>query len=77
MNEYQQAILKKIVGFLLFIVFAAMVIIGQKTVSYGALGLMLLGLFGLLALLYVYNSSFVKQPKNKNTNNQETNQDEA
>lgn len=49
---------KNILMGILFVVFMAMIIIGQKTISYASLGLMLLGLAGLLALLYIYNRKY-------------------
>lgn len=43
----------------LFIFCLALIIIGQKTVGKLELGLMLIGLAGLLGLLYDYNRKYV------------------
>lgn len=42
----------------LFIAFISMIILGQKQVGYGNLLMMLLGLGGLLGLLYSYNKKY-------------------
>ena len=39
----------------LFIGCAALVVVGQKTISYPSAALMLAGLAGMLILLYIYN----------------------
>lgn len=57
MDEYKKQKLIKIIGFLFLILFLSMVIIGQKTVSYTSLGIMVVGLAGILVLLYLYNRS--------------------
>ncbi len=46
---------QNIIALILFIIFLAMVILGQKDVGYTGLGIQALGLVGLLSLLYVYN----------------------
>lgn len=51
-------IIKNIVMIILFFVFLGMIIIGQKTVGLSNLGLELVGLAGLLALLFVYNRTY-------------------
>lgn len=55
MNDYAKAKLKTLAGVLLFVLYAALVVAGQKTVGWGPLALMLLGLGGILGLLLVYN----------------------
>lgn len=58
MNEQ---IKKIIVGILIAIVFAAciaLVIIGQRNVGLGGLGMEFVGLAGLLFLLWLYNRQF-------------------
>ncbi|WP_187373135.1 DUF6903 family protein [Bacillus rubiinfantis] len=48
-----------IIKVVVFILCLALIVIGQKTVGKLELGLMLIGLGGLLALLYDYNRKFV------------------
>jgi len=48
-----------VIKVLLFIFCLALIIIGQKTVGKMELGLMLIGLAGLLGLLYDYNRKYV------------------
>lgn len=57
MNDYAVAKLKTLAGALLFGLCAALVVAGQKTVGWGSLALMLLGLCGILGLLFVYNKN--------------------
>ncbi|MCI9315226.1 MAG: hypothetical protein HFI57_09665 [Lachnospiraceae bacterium] len=45
---------------LIFIGCIALVITGQHTIGPGGLGVMLLGLLGILVLLYHYNSKYQK-----------------
>lgn len=49
---------KSIVMGILFFVFLAMIIIAQRTVSVVNLGIELVGLAGLLTLLYIYNKKY-------------------
>ena len=58
MNEYTRKIIKVAIAGILFVLFMGLVIVGQKTVGLPHLGLMLLGLSGLLLLLYLYNRGF-------------------
>ena len=51
-------IVKNIIMAILFFVFLGMIIVGQKTVSLGNLGMELLGLAGLLVELYIYNKKY-------------------
>ena len=51
-------IVKNIIMAVLFFVFLGMIVIGQKTVGLGNLGLEIAGLAGLLAELYVYNRKY-------------------
>ncbi len=46
---------EKIVMIVLFVIFLAMIIIAQKTVSMKNLGIEIVGLIGLLTLLFYYN----------------------
>lgn len=58
MNEQ---IKKVVIGILVAIVFIAcivLVVVGQKNVGLGGLGMELLGLAGLLFLLWLYNHQF-------------------
>lgn len=49
---------RKIIMVIVFIVCLALIIIGQKNISYTGLGMELVGLAGLLILLYVYNRQY-------------------
>lgn len=51
-------IMKKVAMGCSFIVCMALIIVGQKTISLGNLGLMVVGLGGLLVLLYLYNRKY-------------------
>ena len=51
-------IVKNIIMAVLFFVFLDMIVIGQKTVGLGNLGLEIAGRAGLLAELYVYNRKY-------------------
>lgn len=53
--EYLKEKLLTALWAVLFLGCAALVIIGQKTISYLSAGLMLVGLAGMLLLLYIYN----------------------
>lgn len=50
--------LKTLIMAILCIVFVVFVIIGQKTVSYNSFFLQLIGLVGLLILVYIYNRQY-------------------
>ena len=54
-------VLKNIIMAVLFFVFLGMIIIGQKTVSLGNLGMELIGLAGLLVELYIYNRKYQEE----------------
>lgn len=60
MDEYSKRRFGNIMKFLLLAVCIVVMIIGYKTVSISSLGLMLLGLLGILVLLYLYNRSQTK-----------------
>lgn len=62
MNMYLKRKLKTAAGAVLFALCVALIVIGQRAVGWGWLGLMLVGLCGILALLYAYNRS-VEKPK--------------
>lgn len=49
---------KSIVMGVLVVVFLAMIIFGQRTVGWAYLGIELVGLSGLLTLLFLYNKKF-------------------
>lgn len=48
-----------IIKMFVFIICLALIIIGQKTAGKLELGMMLIGLAGLLALLYDYNRKYI------------------
>ena len=58
MNERTKSILTTHISVVFFIVCVALVIMGQKNVGVQGLMVMLLGLAGLLFLLYRYNRKF-------------------
>lgn len=60
MNSYIKDKIKILIGLILLALFISLVVVGQRTVSYPSLGLMLLGLAGILLLLYLYNRSYTK-----------------
>ena len=43
---------------LIFIFFVALVVIGQRTTSWGSLGIQLIGLAGVLGMLAFYNHQY-------------------
>ena len=49
---------KNIIMAILFFVFLGLIIVGQKTVSLTNLGIEIVGLAGLLTLLYIYNRKY-------------------
>lgn len=49
---------KIIIYLLLFCIFAGLVIVGQKTVGPQYLLMQLVGVFGILVLLYLYNRKY-------------------
>ncbi len=63
MNEYRMKIWGGILAALGFIVCMYLVIGGQRDISWFSFGRMLLGLGGLLSLLYIYNRGFNRNEK--------------
>ena len=55
--EYRRKTIRALLFALLFLGCCALVIIGQKSVSYAGFGLMMLGLSGIVACLYMYNKT--------------------
>ena len=58
MNERTKSILKTVLAIVLFIVGVAFVVVGQRHIGPQGLLVMLLGLVGLILLLYLYNRKF-------------------
>lgn len=58
MNERTKNILTTLLSVVFFIVCVALVVMGQKNVGVQGLMVMILGLAGLLFLLYRYNRKF-------------------
>lgn len=58
MGETRKKILKGAVVFVVFVVSMALVIWGQRHIGPGGLGIMILGLAGLIALLWFYNRQY-------------------
>lgn len=58
MNEKTKSILTTVLAVVFFIVCVALVVIGQRDVGPQGLLIMLLGLAGLILLLYLYNRKF-------------------
>lgn len=53
--EYIMKTLRTVLGLIVFFGFAALVIAGQKTISYSGLAMMLAGLAGIIVCLWIYN----------------------
>ncbi|MBS5215690.1 MAG: hypothetical protein Q4B90_04570 [Eubacteriales bacterium] len=53
--EYKKERLIMIICLALFLVCMWLIVMGQKKISFSGLGMMMLGLIGLLALLWYYN----------------------
>ncbi len=51
-------VLKTLIMLILFVVFLALVIVGQKNIGYQGLATQIVGLAGLLGLLYTYNRKY-------------------
>lgn len=58
MSEQKQKLLIGILIAIVFIVCIVLVVIGQRNIGLGGLGMELLGLAGLLALLWMYNRKY-------------------
>ena len=58
MNERTKGILKTVLAVIFFIVCVALVVVGQRNIGSQGLLVMLLGLVGLILLLYLYNRKF-------------------
>lgn len=58
MNERTKGILKTVLAVIFFIVCVALVVVGQRNIGLQGLLVMLLGLVGLILLLYLYNRKF-------------------
>ncbi len=56
--EYRWKKIRTGLGILFFLACVALVVIGQKRISYEGTLLMLLGLAGIILCLYVYNRSY-------------------
>lgn len=50
--------MKNIIMGIIFVIALALVFIGQKHIGYAGLGVQLIGLFGLIGLLYTYNKRY-------------------
>ena len=51
-------VIKNIILFIIFIVCIALIVIGQKNIGATGLAMELIGLAGLLVLLYLYNRKY-------------------
>ena len=58
MNDYVKSFFFFFLGLLVTLASIGLVIYGQRSISYSGLGIMLLGLAGILLVLYIYNKSF-------------------
>lgn len=59
MDEYLKKKLLVVVGIIVLIACVALVIVGQRqTGQWSGLGIQMIGLVGILALLYVYNKPY-------------------
>lgn len=55
MNNSKSTLL---IGIVLFVISVALVFIGQKNVGYTGLGMEIIGLVGILIVLYLYNRQY-------------------
>ena len=60
-----KGIIRNVIMVIVFIVCLALIIIGQKNISAAGLGMELIGLVGLLTLLFIYNHRFKYEYKKK------------
>lgn len=58
MNEYTKKLLVGILVALVFVVCVAMVIVGHRNIGLAGLGVQMLGLAGLIVLLWLYNRQY-------------------
>lgn len=58
MNEYTKKLLVGILVAIVFVVCVAMVIVGHRNIGLAGLGVQLLGLAGLIVLLWLYNRQY-------------------
>ena len=58
MSETAKKIITALIVLVVFVISLTLVVIGQKNVGVSGLGLMLLGLAGLVLLLWFYNRKF-------------------
>ena len=58
MNEYTKKLLVGILIAIVFVVCVALVIIGHRNIGLAGLGTQLLGLAGLIILLWLYNRQY-------------------
>lgn len=58
MSESAKKVLKGIIILIIFVICVALVVIGQRNVGPQGLGTMLLGLAGLIFLLWLYNRQY-------------------
>ena len=56
---------KNIIMFVIFIISIFLTFIGRKTISYKGLIMMLLGLVGILLVLYLYNQAYVSKDETR------------
>lgn len=57
--------LKNIIMLVIFIISVFLTFIGHKAISYKGLVMMLLGLIGILTVLYLYNQTYAARDTNK------------
>ena len=58
MNEYTKKLLVGILVVIIFVVCVALVIIGHRNVGLSGLGTQMIGLAGLIILLWLYNRQY-------------------
>ena len=58
MNEYTKKLLVGILVAIVFVVCVAMVIVGHRNIGIAGLGVQMLGLAGLIVLLWLYNRQY-------------------
>lgn len=58
MSENAKKWLLGLLYFVIFVVCIVLIVVGQKTIGASYLGIMLLGLAGLIVLLWIYNRKY-------------------
>ena len=66
---YESNIFKTILKFVAFFICVGLVVYGQKTVGIQYLLIQIVGVIGILILIYLYNRKYHTTPRNRKSNN--------